>query len=160
MTACEHQGRLTAQTDSSLATLDIRHYTTCTLHVHYTTCSVHVRHFGYQGILDPDSTLNDFSEWNHVVLWYCDGDSWRGNLDEPFVWPDPDSPSAANVSLFFRGWRVRHLESNQRPSRLPHASRTRDPHAFLLPSAPSSESLVRSRMTGARLLTGYTDGIV
>ena len=46
--------------------------------------------FGYQGPIDPDRQRNPaFADFNHVVLWYCDGASFTGDRDGTLSRPDP-----------------------------------------------------------------------
>eukprot|EP01052_Picozoa_sp_SAG31_P010456 SAG31_NODE_573_length_13971_cov_5.931949_8_plen_113_part_00 len=59
-----------------------------------------------QGPLDPDPAKNpSFANFNHVVLFYCDGASFASNADLQLHWKDPRNP-ANNATLYFRGQRV------------------------------------------------------
>ena len=58
------------------------------------------------GPLDPDSARNPtFANFNHAILFYCDGASFAGNAADPLHWSDPHNPSN-NATLYFRGQRV------------------------------------------------------
>jgi hypothetical protein len=51
--------------------------------------------------MDADPAVNpDFAFFNRVVLYYCDGASFSGDKDEPYVYPK------TNQTLYFRGARV------------------------------------------------------
>ena len=56
-------------------------------------------------MLDTNPPANPaFADFNHVILWYCDGYSFAGNRDAPYVYTDPSTK--ANTTLYFRGKRV------------------------------------------------------
>jgi hypothetical protein len=58
------------------------------------------------GPLDPSPSKNPtFYGFNHVVLFYCDGASFAGNVEAPLRWVDPKNSSSI-TTLYFRGQRV------------------------------------------------------
>eukprot|EP00729_Bicosta_minor_P015858 gene15858-27694_t len=62
--------------------------------------------YGVQGPLDPNPAMNPtFADWNHVILMYCDGASFAGNLTEPLHWSDPKNASNT-ATIYLRGARV------------------------------------------------------
>lgn len=57
--------------------------------------------FEFSGMMDSTFTVNPtFHNYNRVVLYYCDGASFSGNRDEPYVY------KKTNQTLYFRGARV------------------------------------------------------
>eukprot|EP00051_Salpingoeca_urceolata_P027562 m.482060 g.482060 ORF g.482060 m.482060 type:complete len:396 (+) comp22419_c0_seq1:238-1425(+) len=54
--------------------------------------------FGFGGVLEQDPSLNPFANFNHVIMWYCDGASFTGDRAE--------TVNNTGTVLHFRGKRV------------------------------------------------------
>jgi len=72
--------------------------------------------FGNSQVRGSDPSESPFSNYNHAVLWYCDGGIFGGDRDEPLSAPDP-ADKTKNVTLYFRGRRILEhmLDTLQKP---------------------------------------------